>query len=597
MAIAAGEEHSLALLSSGTVMAWGLNDDGQLGDETSATHEVSKVPLPVSGLGGVTAIAAGGNHSLAVSALPTVTGIQPRGGPFTGGTSVSITGTNFTGATAVRFGSVDAVRFRLESAGSITAVSPGGAGTVDVTVTNGAGTSPTRVDDRFGYEPVVSGVQPDSGPRNGRTVLTITGKDLAGATAVRFGSMNAVRFRVISQSSVAAVSPSGTGTVNVTVTTPGGTSAISTADQFTYAVPGEWTIFPAPSLGAIDNGLDGISCASLAFCVAVGDDGPLGPKPAIEAWNGHAWSMSLAPPVSDKSGFSVGLHGVSCPSANFCAAVGSGNNAGSSPDSSGPFAVIDAWDGATWLVPQGRISGKVTLHGVSCVSSSFCVAVGETTGEGPSGPQNTVVASWNGTAWSRVNSPNPGIVDELMGVSCVSPTFCVAVGSHSTSVSPLNAVSLVESFNGTEWSVVPSPNRGTGNSALDGISCVSAKDCVAVGSGEGALVEVFNGSTWSIVETPHPEGSKLTAISCVAAGSCSAVGSQGATGPSQTLVETAKGGPASIVPSADGAGGATTLTGVTCLSAGRGWKPCFAVGSDEATPEGPLQSLVELGEI
>ena len=92
MSIAGGEEHSLALLGNGTVMAWGENGWGQLGDGASTQDEIIEAPVRVNNLGGVTAIAAGGSHSLAVSALPGVTGVQPNAGPFTGGTSVSVTG-------------------------------------------------------------------------------------------------------------------------------------------------------------------------------------------------------------------------------------------------------------------------------------------------------------------------------------------------------------------------------------------------------------------------------------------------------------------------------------------------------------------------
>jgi alpha-tubulin suppressor-like RCC1 family protein len=594
MAVAAGGHDGFALLSNGTVMAWGENEFGQLGDDATTQ---SNVPVPVSGLGGATAIAGGGDHSLAVSALPTVTAVQPNAGPFTGGTPVSITGANFTGATAVRFGSASAVRITLHSATSITAVSPPGKGTVDVTVTSGAGTSPTRAGDRFSYEPAVTGVQPNNGPTNGRPVVTITGRDLAGATAVRFGSANAVGFRVTSSSSIAAIAPAGTGTVNVTVTSPGGTSVISTADQFTYATSREWTIFPTPSLGAVENRLAGISCVSVRFCVAVGHSGVGTAETLIEMWNGSAWSTGAAPPTESFMR-ATELRAVSCVSANFCVAVGTWHEEGASPDSSGPRALIDVWNGATWSeggpVKGGPDEDRETLNGVSCVSSSFCLAVGSF----GNGPLETAVGSWNGETWKYL--PRPRTLgfpnDELTSVSCVSPTFCMAVGSADEGFKGVGTP-VTQSWNGSEVSVVPSPIRGTGPDVLNGVSCASAADCVAVGAAGGALAQSWNGSVWSILDIPHPEGSKLTAISCVSAGSCAAVGTKGATGPAQTLVETAKGGAASILPSANGAAGASALNGVSCVAVAPSWKPCFAVGSDEATPEGPLQALVELGEI
>jgi alpha-tubulin suppressor-like RCC1 family protein len=597
MAVAAGGHDGLALLSNGTVMAWGENEFGQLGDGTTTR---SNVPVPVSSLGGATAIADAGEHSLAVSALPSVTAVQPNAGPFTGGTPVSITGTNFTGATAVRFGSASAVRITLHSATSITAVSPPGKGTVDVTVTSGAGTSPTRVADRFSYEPVVTGVQPNNGPTNGRPVVTITGKDLAGATAVRFGSANAVGFRVTSASSIAAVPPAGTGTVNVTVTSPGGTSALSTADQFTYATPREWTIFPTPSLGAVENRLAGISCVSVRFCVAVGHSGVGTAETLIEVWNGSAWSTGAAPPTPTFMS-ATELRAVSCVSVNFCVAVGTWRDQGASPDSSGPRALIDVWNGTTWSQHVGAIKGepeddRVTLNGVSCVSSSFCLAVGSF----GNGPLETAVGSWNGETWKYL--PRPRTLgfpnDELTSVSCVSPTFCMAVGWADEGFKGVRTP-VTQSWNGSEVSVVPSPMRGSGPDVLNGVSCVSAEDCVAVGVAEGPLIENWNGSTWSIAKGSHPQGMEANAVSCVSAGSCTAVGTDvpSEKAPSQTLVGVSKGGVWSIVSSANGAAGASALNGVSCVPAAPGWKPCFAVGSDEASAEGPLQALVELGEI
>ena len=82
---------------------------------------------------------------------PTVTNVNPNTGPTSGGTSVTITGTNFSGATAVRFGSNAAGSFTVDSATQITATSPAGVGTVDVTVTTAGGTSAISSGDRFTY--------------------------------------------------------------------------------------------------------------------------------------------------------------------------------------------------------------------------------------------------------------------------------------------------------------------------------------------------------------------------------------------------------------------------------------------------------------
>src|SRR6185437_15766225 len=135
---AAGEHHSLALLSGGSIVAWGYNPDGQLGDNS---NQDSPVPVAVTGLGGVTGIAGGGAHSLSFgAALATVASVAPSSGPQPGGTTVTITGANFSEATAVSFGATPAASFTVNSASSITAVSPAGTGVVDVTVTTPATT-------------------------------------------------------------------------------------------------------------------------------------------------------------------------------------------------------------------------------------------------------------------------------------------------------------------------------------------------------------------------------------------------------------------------------------------------------------------------
>jgi hypothetical protein len=165
---------------------------------------------------------------------PTVTKVEPNIGPAAGGTSVTITGTGFTGATAVQFGSNNAASFTVNSATSITAVTPAGAGRVDVTVT-AAGATSSPGQEQFVYAPTVSKVEPNSGPPRGGTSVTITGTGFSGATAVKFGSASAKSFTVNSATSITAVSPKGTGTVDLTVTTPAGTNPTTAADQFTYS--------------------------------------------------------------------------------------------------------------------------------------------------------------------------------------------------------------------------------------------------------------------------------------------------------------------------------------------------------------------------
>lgn len=237
-AISAGMQHSLALLSGGSVEAWGYNPDGQLGNGSNLN---SPVPVAISGLGGVVKIAGGGSHSLSMGApAATVTGVGPGSGPQQGGTSVAIAGINFAEATSVRFGTNAAASFTVNSATSITASSPAGTGTVDITVTTPSGTSAATAAGRFTYTPppTVTKVKPNKGPAAGGTSSTITGSDFTGATSVSFGSIPASSFTVDSPTSITVLSPAGTaGAADITVTTPSGASAIGAHDVFKYEAP------------------------------------------------------------------------------------------------------------------------------------------------------------------------------------------------------------------------------------------------------------------------------------------------------------------------------------------------------------------------
>ncbi len=185
---------------------------------------------------------------------PSVTSLAPSSGPSTGGTSVTVTGTGFTGASTVKFATTAATSFTVNSATSITATSPAGAGTVDVTVTTPSGTSATSAADQFTYlaGPSVTSLAPSSGPSTGGTSVTVTGTGFTGASTVNFATTAATSFTVNSATSITATSPAGAGTVDVTVTTPSGTSATSAADQFTYhAGPSVTSLAPSsgPSTG------------------------------------------------------------------------------------------------------------------------------------------------------------------------------------------------------------------------------------------------------------------------------------------------------------------------------------------------------------
>jgi RHS repeat-associated protein len=181
---------------------------------------------------------------------PGVSEITPAAGPISGGTAVTITGSGFTDATAVAFGTVAATSFNVVSNDEIKAVAPAQtAGPVDITVTTSGGTSATVSADQYTYvtAPTVSKVNPASGSISGGTSVTITGSGFTGATAVKFGTVAATSFTVGSATAITATAPAQSAGVHaVYVTTPGGTSASVQADRFTYVgVPTVTAITPA----------------------------------------------------------------------------------------------------------------------------------------------------------------------------------------------------------------------------------------------------------------------------------------------------------------------------------------------------------------
>jgi YVTN family beta-propeller protein len=186
-------------------------------------------------------------------ASPTVTSVSPSNGSTAGGTAVTITGTNFTGATGVTVQGSAATNVVVVSATSITCTTPAGtAGTASVVVTTPGGSNAANT--RFTYivsVPTVTSITPASGPAAGGTAVTIAGTGFTGATSVTIGGTAATNVVVVSGTSITATTPAhSAGTASVIVTTPGGSNAANAL--FTYlAAPTVSSISPniGPSAG------------------------------------------------------------------------------------------------------------------------------------------------------------------------------------------------------------------------------------------------------------------------------------------------------------------------------------------------------------
>jgi hypothetical protein len=195
-------------------------------------------PVYVTTAGGTNTAGGAGGEFRALPPVPVTTAVTPASGPTTGGTTVTITGTEFSGVTKVAFGAVPATGFTVVSNTEITAVTPAEVGgTRPVYVITPGGRSSAGTFSFVATAPSVTAVTPSSGPTVGGTTVTITGAGFSGATKVAFGGVLATNFTVVSATEITAVTPArAAGTRPVLVTTAlGGTSpSAGPSDEFTY---------------------------------------------------------------------------------------------------------------------------------------------------------------------------------------------------------------------------------------------------------------------------------------------------------------------------------------------------------------------------
>src|SRR5262249_56367235 len=134
-------------------------------------------------------------------------------------------------------------------------------------------------------------------------------------------------------------------------------------------------------------------------------------------------------------------------------------------------------------------------------------------------------ASVDGQGWSITPSPNPRVpTGQLFWVSCPAANSCMAVGTYVKASG--TGVNLAEQWNGSSWRILPTPNpSGIALSGLFGVACTSASACMAVGASttiagtSRAVAERWDGTRWTIPPTPNPPqgGAFLTAVSCTSA--------------------------------------------------------------------------------
>lgn len=221
--------------------------------------------------------------------------------------------------------------------------------------------------------------------------------------------------------------------------------ALSATTTFTSGTPAG-----AARTYLVQPALNGVACPNTHSCFAVGRHLIRSrEKTLVMRMNGTSWSMVASPTPPGK--INALLNGVSCAKATDCFAVGSYEN------NSWSRTLIERWNGKSWSIvasPNPPGENFATLNAIACPTTTSCAAVGNDTS---SSWAKTLTEQWDGNHWSIVESPNPSgkIYVDVSGVACPSSNSCYAVGNYS---SHTWARTLVERWDGTNWSIVATPN-------------------------------------------------------------------------------------------------------------------------------------------
>ena len=251
---------------------------------------------------------------------------------------------------------------------------------------------------------------------------------------------------------------------------------------------------------------------------------------------------------------------------------------------------------SSWsVIPVSVSAYSSSLGDISCAGSSFCVATGWALGKEANALYHPLIERWNGSSWSPMQSPASELNVHLGAVSCTSPIFCMLVGysqARNETVTP-----LTEQWNGKRWKIVPNAAEGM---FADSISCIGSSFCAVVGTYEVAgemfedFGEVWDGNSWTATPTPNLGSSGLNGVRCVTATSCEAVGfaTVGSPGHTTSFALDWNGSMWTQFPSQNGpdSAGYNSFTAVTCRKT---LSSCVAVGVDTPSETDIDQTLIE----
>jgi hypothetical protein len=261
-----------------------------------------------------------------------------------------------------------------------------------------------------------------------------------------------------------------------------------------------WSIVSTPNPSGMDDyQLSSVSAVSADDVWAVGS----GPTGIVEHWDGASWRLVAGAKPPGGGGWD--LWDVDARSASDVWAVGENFT------SKGTIGFIEHWDGSTWKqVPSAVPPGKprvFSFSGVSAVSADDVWAVGFSS-QDFGGDQRPLIEHWDGTSWQLVEGAGDlaaAITGGLVDVTAVGADDVWAVGHSKKTGSYIRT--LIEHWDGTAWSRVHSPNvRARGNNFLDGVAATSAGDAWSVGGHTDlqrkSIIEHWDGTSWDRVHAP-----------------------------------------------------------------------------------------------
>jgi hypothetical protein len=280
----------------------------------------------------------------------------------------------------------------------------------------------------------------------------------------------------------------------------------------------------------------GVSCKAATSCLVVGEaltNSSPGFATFAQAWNGTTLTPIAAPPLPGHTFAEV--NAVSCVAVNSCVVIGGGENMTTQAGTQ----VIWTWNGTKWArttMPADPNTAMV-FSGLRCFSLTSCMVTGGSTdmSSNSTGVSTPVAAAWNGTAFTDQQAALPAGVSEptFNGLSCVSPRSCVVVGSGNTSSTGTASLGFAEVWNGKTWAVTKwSGPKGDTVAELISVSCTSAVRCIAVGdhgtvkAGAPAAL-AWTGSKWTVLKVAGPGTGKAAvfgSVSCPVTGKCVTTG-------------------------------------------------------------------------